>query len=477
MADGIPFALSSYRSASLPISAQQIINWYTQVQRQGMDAKTPAALIGVPGLTTFATIGAGPIRAMSEMDGVLYAVSGTQLYSVSSAGVGTLLGGGIANGTNVVGIANSGTEVIVVDGVNGFSYRPASGYVQIGDVDFTAAKTVTYLNGFFLFDRLGTNRFFSSAADDGRNYDALFFSSAETSSDKVLACLSHQQQLYITGKKSIEIWQFNPNTAGFPWIRYPGAAVQIGVAGNFAATVHKERIFFVGDDYLFYRLEGATPVSQSDPAVAAAWRGYGDISDVVVWGLTWDTQEWIVVTFPTVNKTWVFDASTGFFHERESHDMDMASLSRWRGNVHAKAYSKQLIGDAFENKIGYLDDTVFTEYGNPIQSRAVSPALHRKGEKVYMDSLECLFETGVGLTTGQGSDPLVELDWSDDNGRTFSTVAMRRSLGKIGEYQKTVRFTELGSFDNRNFRLTVSDPVKRNLISAIPKAQSGLLYS
>ena len=480
MADaGIPWALSSYRSASLPISAQQIVNFSTEVQREGMDAKTPAALIGSPGLVEFATVGAGPIRAILEMNGVLYSVSGTQLYSIDSAGTETLLGGGIAPGSNVISIAGSGTQVLVTDGTSGFAHTVSpSAYAQISDVDFpNAQNTVIYLNGYFLFDWKNTNKFFSSDADQGLNYDALFFSSAETSDDFVQAVLKHQQQLLVGGKKSFEVWQFNPNTSGFPWVRFPGVNIDIGIAGPLAGTRHKSKIFFVGSDKLFYRMEGGQPQMILDPGVASVWRDYSTVSDAVVWGMTWGVQEWIFITFPTVNKTWVYDDYTTFFHERVSHDSDMVSLGRWRGNVYANCYNKHLIGDAYTNQIGYLDAGTYTEYGNNIQSRAVAPAMHAKGATVHMSSLELLMETGVGLTTGQGSDPQIVLDWSNDNGKTFEPFEMSRSFGKIGEFQKIVRFTELGSFKQRNYRVTITDPVKRVLVSAIPKAKQGLQYS
>jgi hypothetical protein len=374
-------------------------------------------------------------------------------------------------------MAGSGTQIVIIDGTNGFTYTPAgSTFAQISDVDFQRCKTVTYLNGYFLFDWFDTNKFFSSDADDGTSYSGLFFSFAETNPDDVQGVLSHQQQLYITGKKGIEIWQFNPNTSAFPWVRYPGAAIQTGVAGPFAATVHKERIYFVGPDALFYQLNGIEPVNRSDPGVATAWKSYGDISDVVIWGVSWGIQEWIYITFPTANKTWVFDSYTGFFHERVSHDSDGNSMRRWRGNVYAKCYGKHLIGDAFSNQIGVLDVDAFSEYGNIIQSRAVSPAIHNKGDTVFMSSLEILMKTGVGLTSGQGVSPKMILDWSDDGGDNWSTVHMEGSLGAIGQTKARVRFTELGSFDSRNYRITITDPVRRVVVSAIPKATTGLAY-
>lgn len=474
----IPFATSSYRSATLAISAQQLINFYAEIQSRNSDAKAPVPLIGSPGLISFGDVGAGPIRALIEMDDLLYAISGSSLYAVNSAGVGTALGAGIQPGANVLGISENGTQILTVDGVRGFTYNPGTlTYAQILDADFRASKTVTFLNSYFLLPALGTNEFFSSDSDDGTSYDATFFASAETNSDDVEAVLAHQQQAYITGHKGIEIWQFNPNTSNFPWNRYPGAAIQTGTAGPFAAKVHKEKIFYVGSDAKFYRLDGAEPVSIIDPGVASQWASYGDISDVFLMSMTWDDHEWIVITFPTANHTWIYDQTTGFFHERASYDSMGNSLGRWRANAYAKCYGKHLIGDAFTGKIGYLSASAYDEYGTMMPAIAVSPTLHNPGGKVFLSSLELLMQVGVGLLTGQGSDPKVFLDWSDDDGRTWSTFQLSASMGIIGDYKAIVRFTQLGSFASRIFRLTITDPVKRVVMSAIPKVQGGMKYS
>ena len=75
-------------------------------------------------------------------------------------------------------------------------------------------------------------------------------------------------------------------------------------------------------------------------------------------------------------------------------------------------------------------------------------------------------EMGVGLTSGQGSDPQIWLDWSDDGGHSWSTVKPQRGIGKKGEYTKRAIWRRLGAFRQRYLRVRGSDPVKRNLIAA-----------
>ena len=92
--------------------------------------------------------------------------------------------------------------------------------------------------------------------------------------------------------------------------------------------------------------------------------------------------------------------------------------------------------------------------------------IHGRGKRVRMPFFELDMETGVGLPTGQGSDPQVVLDWSDDGGRAWVSPSLSRSIGKIGEYQTRIRWDRLGSFYQRNLRIQMTDSVKRVVLAA-----------
>jgi hypothetical protein len=72
----IPFATQAYLLKSLPVSAQQCINFYAE--REPPDAKTTVAMFGIPGLLQFVTAGKGPIRGLNVMNNVLYVISGQE---------------------------------------------------------------------------------------------------------------------------------------------------------------------------------------------------------------------------------------------------------------------------------------------------------------------------------------------------------------------------------------------------------------
>lgn len=80
----------------------------------------------------------------------------------------------------------------------------------------------------------------------------------------------------------------------------------------------------------------------------------------------------------------------------------------------------------------------------------------------------------IAPNTPQGADPQVMLSVSDDGGRTFSLLQKWRSMGKIGEYKKRLRWLKLGQSRQRQIRLEITDPVRRNLIGFYLDVSAGL---
>jgi hypothetical protein len=230
----------------------------------------------------------------------------------------------------------------------------------------------------------------------------------------------------------------------------------------------------MGENRILYRLAGLTPQRVSNHAVEQVWQKYSQVSDCHLFAYHWDGHEFINVTFPSVESTWVYDIATGIPHERESWDDFGNKLDRWRGNCFIECYGKKLIGDAYTGKIGYLDNTTYTEYGNIMQGVSTSPPIHMDRKRVFMSRFELDIESGVGLTTGQGSDPQIMLDYSDDGGRTYSTRQLWKSMGAIGAYRQRARWTRLGQSRNRVMRLTISAPVRRTIIAATADVYPGM---
>lgn len=458
----VQFATQSYVSKSLPLSSERTVNVYAE--REPPDAKSQVAIFGVPGLTLFATCGTGPVRGFCTMGGLLYVVSGQLLYSVASNGTSTVLGGSVT-GNDVVCMVSNGTQVLILNGVYGYVYAQATGFQVITSANFHASSQGTFFDNYFVMAWDGTNKFFISGSLDGTSYSGLDLASAEVSPDYVLAIVNQQENLLIFGQKTIETW-YDAGAVNFPFQRIDGGTIERGCAAALTPVKEDNSVFFLGDDRVFYRLDGTIPRRVSTHAIEDAWQQYGVVSDAFTFSYTFEGHKFITLTFPTANATWVFDISTSLWHERDSIDEFNNSYGRWLGQCAAPIYNKILIGDAYSGKIGYIDNIKYTEFGNQIHGVMVSPAIHDDRKRVFMSRFELDLEQGVGTTTGQGSNPQIMLSWSDDGGRNFKTPQLWHGMGKIGEYYTRVFWRRLGQARNRVMRVEISDPVRRNIIAA-----------
>lgn len=458
----LPPITQSYTHASLPLSSQRCVNGYVEAQPRDAQAKEPTPVLGHPGIGTFATLGSGPIRGMIVMNGVLYAVSGDKLYSVDSNGTETLLGVGITQ-LNNVSMAASGFEIVIVNGTaQGWTFTEVgSVFAPITDPDFHPAATVTFIDGYFVLDWLDTNKWFISGLLDATSYAALNFASAESSPDQVKSVISHQGRLLIMGAETTEPWN-HTGALSFPFQRFAGSVPKRGIGAPLARVDEDQSIFFFGEDRIFYRLNQLQPVRISTHALETAWQKYTTVSDAFCFSIEWNGHKFIYLQFPSEGKTFGYDIATGAWHERSSYDATGAE-THWRANASASAYDKILIGDAHSGQIGYLDDSIFTEFNDPIIMELVWPPVHFQGRQGSMPRFELDMETGVGQGNGQGSDPQIMLDYSDDGGRTFSSPELWETMGKVGEYRIRLAWDRLGSFYSRSMRIRISDPVRRNI--------------
>ncbi len=457
----VPFAQHAYKSKSLPLSAQRMVNAY--VEREPADAKSQTPIFGVPGLTLFSTCGSGPIRGMRMMGGVLYVVSGQTLYSVDPTGNATILGGSIP-GSNVVCMTDNGTQLLIVNGTSGFVYATATGFQIITSSNFHSSTSATFFDNYFVLSWDGTNKYFISGSLDGTSYNGADFASAEVAPDYVLAIVNQQENLLIFGQTTIETW-YDAGSVNFPFQRIDGGTIERGCAAALTPVKEDNSVFFLGDDRIFYRLDGTIPRRVSQHAIEDAWQNYKVVSDAYCFSYTWEGHKFINIIFPTANASWIYDISTGYWHERESWDLNNNSYGRWRGAWAINAYNKILVGDRYSGQVGYLDDVAATEFGNTLQAYLVGPVMHNDRNRLFHSRFELDIEAGVGNANDPGSDPQIMLDWSDDGGRSFKSPQRWQSMGKIGAYSQRLRWLRLGQSRQRMYRVTISDPVRRNIIA------------
>jgi hypothetical protein len=275
----------------------------------------------------------------------------------------------------------------------------------VTDINFYPADSVAYFDDYFVFNRSGTNQYFLSALGDGTTFPPLYFASAQVDSDFVTSVIADHEMLLIFGSSTIESW-YDAGTTNFPFQRYDGATIQRGTIASLSVVKEDNAVFFLGDDVVFYRLQGVLPVRVSTHAIEFAWNEYSTVTDAVSYSYTYQGHKFIVVNFPSGNATWVYDISTGLWHERNSYNAAGSLIGRWRGNCVITYLGRLLVGDFLAGTVGTIDENIFTEFGVPMIGQAISPPFREDRKRIFVSRFE--LEMQVGLGSGSTS-PVITL--------------------------------------------------------------------
>jgi hypothetical protein len=399
--------VQSYESNSAPLNASRAVNMFAEQQVQDAKSKAPVAVYMHPGTAPFAQCGGGPIVNFTTMGGFVYAITTDSLYRIDDQGVATYLGRTSVS-SNGCGVDNNGETICWCDGFSGWVYNASIGVQQITDVNWFPSYTCTYFDTYFVFVHKGTQQFYISPAQ-WNGTDALngaMFASKEATSDLTVAIANSHQQLFICGEKRIEVWYDAGNAApAFPFQRSYGALIQRGLMAPYTLVLEDNTLFFLGDDMVFYRLNGFVPERQSNHAIESKWQKYTGTFFARAFSYTVFGHKMIALTFPEAHATWVLDLSTKRWHERESWLQDNAdsSIGRWRVNCvlnnssSIENYPALLLGDSQSGRVDQLNLDVFTEFGSTMRAQIIGPPVHTDRRRVFMKRFEIDVETGVGL--------------------------------------------------------------------------------
>jgi hypothetical protein len=448
----IPFAIQAYQSRSLPVMAQQTINFYAE--KMPSDAKAQIVLMNTPGLRLHSGLGSGPIRGMADFHGSLFVLSGTDLYQVMENGSASVVGTVPAAGD--VYMESNAEQLGVLVGASLYIWD-GSTLALVTDVDYPGWGSFCALDGYFIGTLPDSDQFSISDLDDGTAHDGGDVASAEGSPDHLVRAFKDHRELWLFGRQTTEVW-YNSGATDFPFARVDGGFMEKGLLAAKLVAKNDNSVFWVGNDRIVYRADGFRPQRVSTHAIEKILRELETVSDGYSLTYVQDGHTFICFTFPTSGATIVLDAATNLWHERKSYGLDY-----WRACCHVPIFGKLLVGDHINGNVYELDLDHFWENEDPIIRVATSAPIDANGKRISMATLDMSMETGVGLTTGQGSDPQAMLSWSDDDGRTFG-IERWASIGRIGEYKKRLRWNRLGSFRTRIYRLSVSDPVKSIVI-------------
>jgi hypothetical protein len=500
-----PILGAAYVARSINAADNRLINMYPESTPDG--GKTAAYFQRVPGIFSYENFGgSGSIRGMWVVKNVLYVVAGNRFISVVGLGTNNVVTTTInssVSGTGPVSIIDNGTQIFIAANPDGYIYNiNTTAFAQINDFDFPGAVTVGYINGYFVFNEPNSQRVWVTELFDGTSIEPLSFASAEASPDNVVSLIVDHKEIWIFGNNSTEVW-YDAGQPDYPLAPIQGAFLETGCAAPYSVAKMDNSVFWLGTDArgfgMVYRARGYQPQRISTHAIEYAIQSYSTISDAIAYTYQQDGHMFYVLTFPTANVTWVYDAATQMWHQRGYIQITTGQLNRHTPTCMAVLGTKVYVGHDAEPRIGYYDFSVGREFSNSrrqvwLRSWRALPTNENNLKRTAQHSLQLDCEAGTSniaqpvpaapgvqgppwsVLTSNGTEYAVtnptvltsngtaylfqnaefalqpqsalvqmiaNLRWSDDGGHTWSNLHAA-SMGFIGQTGKRVIWRRLG---------------------------------
>lgn len=491
------FVGQAYEAADPYQDSQRLINWYVEIS-QDDKSKTPTALLGTPGKqqvfdftitsTGIAIAPTGGVRGVWVLPGGTRAlwvvgraciltdvtVPATQTsiaqFSVSFLGNLNTNAGPVCIRDN--GFSSGTPTAVIVDGPYGYFINMNTlVFTQITDPGFLGADRVAFIDGWFIFNQPGTQKFYTTGPTPyALTFPGAFFNLKDSSSDNLITLMEQSRELWLIGERASEVW-YDAGGANFAFTRIPGVAPQIGCSAKNSIARLGDSLVWLGrserGENVVIKTEQYGYTHISSQAVSTAIATYPLVSDAIGFTYEEDSHLFYVLTFPTADKTWVYDVASEMWHQRASFDPATGVLHRDKANCFANYQNLRVVGD-FQAQKGYrMTRQVFVDGDTPLIALRRCPHIWSREDRkrVFVADLQIEFKPGVGLQTGQGSNPQVMLSISYDGAATFNLQYLL-AIGKAGKYKNRAIRRRLSAERDIVMEASISDPVARDIVGA-----------
>lgn len=395
-------------------------------------------------------------RATYELNGKGYAVVKDRIFQINSAVVNDVvqitsaLIGQIETETGYVGISDNGTEIMFVDGVDGWLFNTSTTiFTKITSAGFPSSPSdVAVLGNRFIVIQKDTRNLFFSAQNDGLSWDALDFFQMETT-DIAVACRVLEGKLYIVGNRVTEIW-YNAGTFPLPY-RIQQPTINVGtdspgsVAEAFGVLVWLSRTKNgIGS---VVATTGGAPQKISNDSIDTEFDSYSDVSDAQAYFYRNEIGHIMyVINFTIANNTWMYDFNTQRWFKLEAE-----GKNRHLGNAYLYLNSRHYVLSYNESKMYEMSIAYGDDGGRSIR-RAITSQNFLYDNPIALHQFKLFMRQGTGTDYGIDEDPRVFLRLSYDGGFSYGNQ-IAQPIGKKGKRWQDSEFFNLGISDSFVFEI------------------------
>jgi len=378
------------------------------------------------GLSDFA-VGQGISRgsiwvARSTFEGQ-YRVSGQKLIKINDDQSVTVLGD--IPGTEQASLTYSLNNLAIVAGSKLYYYNPTDGFRQI--TDSTIGSPIDIVWADFRFVLTDGEFLFQSKDLDEEAYEPLDFKGSDFQPDKIWGVALNEDNELIAFNELTTEYFVNAGADNFSYTRIQLKAVKAGLAGTHTKAEHKDQWYTLSrranTQYQFTIIQSGSSESITNREIEKVLSKYTgeQLSKVVIEVFTKDATTWMIAHLP--NETLAYNDSIAKAYGIELAwtvlKTDVLGDADYRGKdmTYDPRFSKWCIGDKLDSKIGFLDDSACTHYGEIVEGLLYTPVMDM--ETLSIDKLEV--ETIPGISPS--NDATVFISRSSDmriNGKEWT---------------------------------------------------------
>lgn len=474
------FIGSSYQSQSVISDAELTMNWY-QERIESESGANRSALYPCPGFQRFVQAGQimeTGVRAMAAAGSQVFAVVDGWLYELFADGTATKRNPALkmavdAHLATINYNGKSGGQLFVTSGTNAYTLVLASNtFAAVGSLAGKATMGAMK-NGICLAFDQTTGIVYFSAVNDATSFatGTDFFARSLRPDPWQAMAIGPDFNLWMIGTETSEIWGYF-GTLTNPFQPLVGAVIPYGTVAPWSVTVDNQIKWLSQTSagaLIFVSASGYDPQRISTHSTAWLWSGYSrttTVTDAESFPYQDQDHPFSVLNFPTADATFVTDNATNTWHQRGYWDSANTKYRVYRPRVHCYAFGRHLIGERSTGMIATMDVTYTSESDESVIRRVrQAPGILDELRAVKYPRLSVLMETGLGLASGQGSNPLIAMQYSDDGGHTWSDERLC-SAGAMGAYSTVVYWDRNGVGRHRVFRVICTDPIPWRLTDA-----------
>jgi hypothetical protein len=384
----------SYQSESVNADAQATVNLYVEHDESGA-GKSEFQLYPRPGLTVFSVCGNGPQRASINANKRFFEVSGDTLYEVFTDGTNAIIGV-VGNDGQPASMCNSSTQLAVVSNGTLYVYTFATAAFAAAFTGLGPVKMVGYSDGFFICLISNSQKFQISSPLDATAWDPTDVTQVSVFPDEILSMIVDHREIILHGVTKSVVYG-NTGAADFPFSPIPSSYIEQGIAAAWCRDRLDNSEFWLGADdrgrLIANRLQGYSPIRVSNHAIENEWQSYATVEDAISYSFQMNGHTFWHITFPTANKSWVYDVAVGMWHQWSflNNGINEADLSI----THTFVFGLHLVGDRRNGNVYVMAIAIPDDNGAPIQRTRRAPHISIEQEWIFHNQFQLDMETGL----------------------------------------------------------------------------------